>query len=99
MAGRITEDRKRIMRDASVFAFKLWLDGIRDFVLAVAGLAAAVLDLIRGRGPNGYLFHRVMRMGKRVDAALDVYGEFNVPEALRNLDFSKQEPPESNDRS
>jgi hypothetical protein len=99
LAGRITEEQKRVMRDAAVFAFKLWLDGIKDFVLAVAGLGAAAFDLLRGKGSQGYLFYRVMRIGKRVDAALDVYGEFNIPEALRNLDPSLGSPPESNDRT
>jgi hypothetical protein len=93
---QITDEQKAIMKDAAVFAAKLWLDGIKDFVLAVAGLAAAGFDLLRGRSEQGYLFHRVMRVGKRVDAALDVYGEFKLAEALRHLDPSQPPPdPES----
>ncbi|MGH7462473.1 MAG: hypothetical protein ACREMA_15805, partial [Longimicrobiales bacterium] len=70
------------LRDASIFAFKLWLDGIKDFVLAVGGLAAAAFDLLRGQREDGnYLFYRVLRFGKRVDAVLDVYGKFELPAA------------------
>jgi hypothetical protein len=79
--NRMTDEQRVLLRDAAIFAFKLWLDGIKDFVLAVGGLAAAGFDFLRGRGPNGYLFYRVMRFGQKVDAVLDVYGKFELPAA------------------
>ena len=86
--NRMTDEQRVLLRDAAIFAFKLWLDGIKDFVLAVGGLAAAGFDFLRGRGPNGYMFYRVMRFGQKVDAVLDVYGKFELPagepETVRN---------------
>jgi hypothetical protein len=68
-------DQKVILRDAVTFAIKLWLDGIKDWVFAFAGLVAAGLDVIRGRPTrNGYLFYRVMHYGEKVDKALNLYG-------------------------
>lgn len=77
--ARITHEQKHIFRDACVFAFKLWLDGIKDFVLAVAGLVAAVVDIARGRGQQGFLFYRVMDLGHRLDRVIDVYGGHSPP--------------------
>ena len=67
-------EQKIILRDAAVFALKLWLDGLKDVALAFLGLGAAALDLLRGPTRNGYLFYRVMRFAEKVDSALDLYG-------------------------
>ena len=71
----MNSDQKVVLRDAVVFAIKLWLDGLKDVALAFAGLGAAGIDLLRGRPTrNGYLFYRVMHYGEKVDNALDLYG-------------------------
>lgn len=77
---RLTPEQKHIFRDACIFAVKLWLDGLKDFVLAIAGLAAAAVDLIRGKSAQGYLFYKVMDIGHRLDTAIDVYGGHHPPE-------------------
>lgn len=72
------------MRDAAIFALKLWVDGLKDFVLAVVALVAAGLDVVRGRGNEGYLFYKVMRTGQKIDHALDLYGTGPPPDALES---------------
>jgi hypothetical protein len=69
------------MRDALIFAVKLWIDGFKDLVLGVLAIGAAAIDVIRGRGQEGYLFYRVMRLGHKVDAVIDVYGGNTTPDS------------------
>lgn len=76
----MSAEQKHVFRDACIFAFKLWLDGLKDFVLAIAGLVAALLDIARGKGQQGYLFYRVMEIGHRLDTAIDVYGGHHPPD-------------------
>lgn len=77
--SRITPEQKHIARDAALFAIKLWIDGLKDVVLGFLALGAAVVDLIRGRKAGGYLFYKVLKLGHRVDAAIDVYGGSSPP--------------------
>ncbi len=86
MAKRMTDEQKVILTDAGIFAAKLWVDGLKDLVLAVVCLGAALIDVMRGRGPQGYLFYRVMRFSRHVDEVLDLYG---VPEPPAELDPQK----------
>ena len=87
----LSHDQKHILKDAAIFAAKLWIDGVKDFVLAVVALCAAALDVVRGRGQEGYLFYKVMRTGQKIDAAIDLYGTGPEPDALepsrRDLDY------------
>ena len=76
-------ERNAVLRDAVVFAVKLWIDSIKDIVLAFVGLGAAVVDVIRTReGQRPVLFYRVMRMGAHIDYRLDLYGARAAEESL-----------------
>ena len=86
---RVQREQKEIVHDAAIFAFKLWLDGLKDVALAFLCLGAAAIDLVRGRGAEGYRFYRLMRFGRRVDAVLDLYGtrnRNNLESGLRDSD-------------
>lgn len=80
----MNSEQKIILKDACVFFVKLWADSIKDIVLAFAGLGAAAFDILRGRGPDGYVFYRVMRIGQRIDRELDLYGHKDPPDSLTN---------------
>jgi hypothetical protein len=75
-------DQKVILRDAVVFAVKLAIDSVKDVVLAFACLGAATIDFLRGPGPNGYFFYRLMKMGQRIDAELNLYGHSEPPQPI-----------------
>lgn len=87
--SRLKPEQKHILRDAAIFAIKLWVDSLKDFLLAIVVLCAAAIDVVRGRGNEGYLFYKVMRTGRKLDEALDLYGTGPPPDALG---------PQSNDR-
>jgi len=80
--SRISREQKHIFRDACIFAFKLWLDGLKDIILAFIGIGAAVVDIARGGGQQGYLFYKVMDIGQRLDRAIDLYGGHTPPDQL-----------------
>ncbi|MEX2282516.1 MAG: hypothetical protein WEE89_08530 [Gemmatimonadota bacterium] len=69
----MTPEQKTVMHDAAVFAFKMWLDGLKDIAIAFVGLGAALIDIMPGRRPADFKFYRVMRFGERIDDALDLY--------------------------
>ncbi|HEX6559525.1 MAG TPA: hypothetical protein VF021_08680 [Longimicrobiales bacterium] len=79
---RISPDQKQILHDGVIFAVKLWLDGIKDVVLGFLALGAVLVDLIKGRQAGGFLFYKVMKLGHRVDHAIDVYGLHEPTDAI-----------------
>ena len=85
MRRRLTPEKKYVLRDAIIFAIKLWADGIKDFVFGFGVIGAAVLDLIRKQQPGGFLFYRVVKLGQRLDKIIDPYGGYEPPpEKLRH---------------
>jgi hypothetical protein len=75
----MSPDQKQVLVDAGVFAVKMLIDGIKDITIGFVGLAAAVVDFIRGKQHDGFLFHKVMRLGERIDDALDLYNKRRLP--------------------
>jgi hypothetical protein len=71
--SKLSPEKQVLLVDALTFAVKMWVDGIKDIVFAFLGLGAAGIDLLRGPSREGFRFYRVMRMGKRVDDALNLY--------------------------
>jgi hypothetical protein len=88
----MNEEQKIILTDAGIFAVKLWVDGIKDIVLGVACIGAALIDVLRGRGQQGFLFYRMMRWSKRVDQIIDLYGVHDLPEPLAEPEKSASDP-------
>jgi hypothetical protein len=66
--------QKVLLRDVSIFLFKLWIDGFKDFALTIVCLGAALIDFIRGPRKGGLLFYRAMRWSERFDLWLNLYG-------------------------
>lgn len=77
------QEQKHIARDAAIFALKLWIDSIKDIVLAFAGLGAAAIDILHKREDRKYNFYKVMRTAEKIDRALDVYGAKHPDEIQR----------------
>lgn len=73
-APEVHPSRWLLIRDALVFQLKLFLDGIRDFVMMPLSLGVAVLDLL-GVGPRpGFQFYRLLEIGHRTDEWIDLFG-------------------------
>ncbi|KIG16177.1 hypothetical protein DB30_04895 [Enhygromyxa salina] len=71
--------RVRTLRDLVVFQVKLLLEGFKDIVLGPLSLGAALLDFIAAKqAPDRYL-DTVMRLGRRYEDALDLYGALGEP--------------------
>jgi hypothetical protein len=66
--------QKVLLRDVSIFLFKLWIDGLKDIALTVVCVGAALIDFIRGPREGGLLFYRAMRWSERFDLWLNLYG-------------------------
>ena len=65
--------RPVLIRDFLIFQLKLVLDGFKDVFLLQASIVAVVLDLFFG-GKRNRIFHRVMRLGERIDLWLNLHG-------------------------
>lgn len=68
-------DQKKVMfRDLLIFQLKLFLDGLKDVVLAPLSLAAFVWDMIPSRRAKaGKAFYGVVRAGEQFDRWLSLY--------------------------
>jgi hypothetical protein len=66
--------RSVLIRDAVIFMLKLWLDGLKDVALTAAAAFALVVDIVRGKSSERYLFYRVIRAGEKFDLWLNLYG-------------------------
>ncbi|MDQ3555375.1 MAG: hypothetical protein M3409_01160 [Gemmatimonadota bacterium] len=63
-----------IVRDLLIFQLKLWMDGLKDVVLAPVSVGAALFDLVLGPSAKGLRLYRVMRVGERFDLRLNLFG-------------------------
>ncbi|NLG62801.1 MAG: hypothetical protein GX539_11195, partial [Candidatus Cloacimonetes bacterium] len=62
-----------LLRDLAIFQLKLFLDGLKDVVLAPVSIVAAGLDLVFPGQRQGHRFYAVMRMGERYDRWLSLF--------------------------
>lgn len=81
-----------LIRDALIFQLKLWMDGLKDVVLAPVSIVALLLDLALGPGKRGARLYGVLRVGERFDLWLNLFGAARAaresPEGL----FAGSEP-------
>jgi len=67
-------NRWALIRDVLVFQLKLAVDGFRDLVMMPLSLGVAVFDLL-GVGPRaGRQFYDLLKIGKRTDDWIDLFG-------------------------
>lgn len=59
------------------FQVKLALDGLRDLVFSPASLAAVLLGLIGSREDPARYLRELMRLGRRSDRWINLFGEFD----------------------
>lgn len=69
-----SEGRWQFIRDVAVFQLKLLLDAFRDVVLSPASIVAGLLDLLSGDDPPGRYFQRLLAVGRRSDAWINLFG-------------------------
>jgi hypothetical protein len=82
-----------LLRDLLILQLKLWMDGLKDLVLAPVSIGAGVLDLLRGpRADGGYRLYSVLRLGERYDLWLNLYGAAQVAESSGEGLFGGSEP-------
>lgn len=81
-----------LLRDFLIFQLKLWMDGLKDIVLAPVSLFAVILDLLRGPGRRGPRLYTVLRMGERYDLWLNLFGAAKAAEHSSEGLFAGSEP-------
>ena len=77
MARPSTE--RPLLRDVLRFQVKLLLDALRDLVLSPLSLAAAAIDGVTGRQDRNGLFYRLLRLGRRSEEWIDLWGAARDP--------------------
>lgn len=66
--------RGELFRDAVVFQLKLMADGLRDLVLMPLSLVAVLAGLIRGGDEADREFEEVLKLGRRTERWIDLFG-------------------------
>jgi hypothetical protein len=72
--GGTEPDRWTLIRDVAVLQVKLVVDGLRDFILVPVSLVAGVISLFRAGDPAGNEFYRLLRIGRRSDRWINLFG-------------------------
>jgi len=82
--GRVP-DRWTLIRDATVFQFKLVVDGLRDLLLVPASIVAALISLVDNEdGKPGGQFYRMIALGKQSEGLINLFGAYeNAPEDVK----------------
>lgn len=92
-AVREVEHRARrwhLARDLAVFQAKLFVDGIKDLVLAPVSLVAALVGLLLHRDDPGRPFYAVLRLGHGFDRWVNLFGQDQ-----RSLPPAPDRPPQN----
>ena len=64
-----------VARDATVFQFKLLLDGLLDVIMVPVSLVAAGMSIVTGED----WFYRAIRIGRGLDERLNLFGSGEPP--------------------
>lgn len=67
-------NRWGIVRSLLVFQYKLLIDAFKDLLLSPLAFAAALVDIIRAEPASRMLFPEVMRLGRRAERAINLFG-------------------------
>jgi len=75
--------RLQLLRNIAVLQIKLLIDGMRDAILIPISLIAGILGLLRGGGDADREFQHVVRLGRRTEQWINVFG--HEPAATNSL--------------
>jgi len=72
--------RWALIRDMLIFQVKLAMDAIRDLLLSPASILCGLIDIFRGHSISQSYFHKLMNIGQKSDAWLNLFGNHNKGE-------------------
>ena len=81
-------DRWTLIRDIAVFQMKLIVDGLRDLILLPISLGVGLYSLIKGGNEPGTEFYDLLRVGRRSEHWINLFGAAEhsaAPGALDDL--------------
>lgn len=85
--------RWNLIRDLLVFQVKLAADALRDLFLSPMALVAALIDLSRANQAKESLFYQLLRVGRRSDHWINLFGAAGAPQE-DTTDSAKAESPQ-----
>lgn len=68
--------RLQLIWDVVMFQFKLLCDAVRDVLLSPLSIFAAILGLLVGGDDPRRFFRRLMRLGRRSDMWINLFGQY-----------------------
>lgn len=85
--------RWNLIRDLLVFQVKLAADALRDLFLSPMALVAALIDLSQANQAKDSLFYQLLRMGRRSDHWINLFGAAGAPQE-DTAESAKAESPQ-----
>ncbi len=67
-------DRRTMIRDIAVLQVKLFVDGVRDFLLIPVSLVAGIVSLVKAGNAEGNAFYDLLKLGRRSERWIDLFG-------------------------
>jgi len=84
--------KRVLIRDLLIFQLKLWMDGVKDLLLAPLSVGAGVMDILLGPNRDGYRLYSVLRFGEKYDLWLNLFGAAREAERSGEGLFGGSEP-------
>ena len=79
-------DRWTLIRDIAVLQVKLVVDGLRDFLLVPISLVTGIVSLLRGGDTPGTDFYDLLRLGRRSERWINLFGAADRVKGKRGED-------------
>jgi len=76
--------RMKLVREATILQLKLLVDGLRDALLIPLSLVAAAIGLLRGGDDCDSEFRRVIKLGRRSERWINLFGDHRPLNHLRS---------------
>ena len=74
-----SESRWELIRDLLIFQLKLAIDAFRDVILVPVSLVAGAVDLATGNDRQSANFYEVVRLGRRSERWINLFGAVEGP--------------------
>ncbi len=72
--GEPKTSRRALIKNVFIFQVKLSIDAMRDLLLSPVSIVCAIADLIKGSSSSESYFQKLMALGHKTDAWLNLFG-------------------------
>lgn len=78
------------LKYAIIFQVKLGMDALRDLILSPISIFCAVIDFLLGNNQKEGYFQKLMYLGRKTDAWINLFGEYDKQKSKLNVSENQE---------